>query len=382
MKFNIELLKYLLLILLGIYSFFLPTSYLKTFHLISYVGILGLGIYFFIKNIKNHKLDLQSILSIIISIILFIVIKKFPNIYLNILPITIGLYILIIGIAKLMSLFIYKELPESKIFLIISTFLHLSFAFLFILFPKRSLESCTILAGLYLISNGIEKIYNHYSNKYSYITKAPSILLSIKPYRTLLKLKGRKFTNTNDLSDIEVLIHVRRTRRGIFGHADLVYKGFVYSYGNYDNSTYKIFDAIGEGVLFKTERNKYIEFCKSYGKTLFCFGLKLNEIEARELDERFNKIMDNTHIWDKKNITNNTYGDQLNKNLDITFYKFNEGYYQNYFFLNYNCVKYIEEVISPQLFDFTTIKTPGILYSYLENERTKKDSKIKYKNIY
>lgn len=382
-KHDFEILKYILLIIIGIYSLLMPNDYLNTFHVISYIGSLLFSIYFFIKSIKKNTFDIQAILSIIITILLFIVIKKYPNIYLAILPIALGLYILIIGIAKLFSLFIYKKLPESKIYHVFSTSLHLIFALLFILFPNRSLKGCTLLMGFYLIINGIEKIYNHYSEgKYSNIARAPSILLSIKPYRALLKLKSQKFTNCNNLSDVEVLIHVRHTKRGIFGHADLVYNGYVYSYGNYDNSTYKILDAIGDGVLFKTKRSKYIEFCKDYGKTLFCFGLKLNESEQKALDERFVNIMKNTYEWDKKNIIEGTYVDKLNHTLDITFFKFNEGYRQNYFFLNYNCVKFIEEVISPDIVDFRTIKTPGILYSYLENERTKKNSKILYKNIY
>lgn len=382
-KFNLHILKYFILIIIGIYSMVLPSNYLKTFHLFSYLSILILGFYFLFKNIRNKTLDIQAIINILISVLLCIIIKQFPNVYLTLLPIILGIYIFLIGLAKLLTLFIYKKLPESKVSLIISTILHLAFSLLFIIFPKKSIKGCTILMGLYLIISSIEKIYNYYSeHNYLQIIKLPSLLISTRPYRTFLKLKGKKFTNTNKLSDVEVLIHVRSTKRGMFGHADIVYRGYAYSYGNYDNSTYKILDAIGDGVLLKAKRNEYIDFCKKQGKTLFCFGLKLNEKEMMELDERFNKIMKNTYQWDKKNIIKETYVDKLAKSIDVDFYKFNDGYHQNYFFLNYNCVKYIEEVISPNILDFSSIKTPGILYNYLETERHKKNSSVVYRNIY
>lgn len=381
-KINLQVLKYILLIIIGIYCLLLPTAYLQTFHIFSYLSVLILAFYFLFKNIQEKKIDIQAIINIIVSVVLFIIIKQFPNIYITLLPIILGIYIFLIGLVKLLTLFIYKKLPESRLNLIVSTVLHLTFSFLFIVFPTKSIKGITILIGLYLIILGIEKIYNYYSqNNYLNILKLPSILISTRPYRTFLKLKGKKFTNTKNLSDVEVLIHVRDSRRGMFGHADLIYRGYVYSYGNYDNSTYKIFDAIGEGVLFKANKEQYINFCKKHGKTLFCFGLKLNEKEMNELDNRFNKIMNNTYEWDKENIVKGSYAEKLNKNVDIRFYKFNEGYYQNYFFLNYNCVKYIEEVISPEILDFSSITTPGILYNYLENERHKKNSSVAYRNI-
>lgn len=378
----IDIIKYLSLILIGGYLLILPTNFLETFHLIAYISVIIIGIYFFIKNIIRKKIDLYSILSIITSILLFIFIKKYPLIFLTVMPIIVGIYILIIGLAKLFTFFIYKNLPESRVYLLFSTIIHLTYSLLFIFFPKNSLKGCTILIGLYLITNGIEKIHNLINNTNSYLTQMPSIYLTVKPYLNFLKIKNTNIKNDENISDVEVLFHVRHSKRGVFGHADLIYKGYIYSYGNYDQNTFKIFDAIGEGVLFKTERNKYIEFCKKNNKTLFCFGLNLTKKELEDLDIRFKNIINNTYEWDKTNLVDKSYGEYLSKNLNIQFYKFNNGYYKNYFFLNYNCVKFIEEVISPKKIDYTNIMTPGILYSYLEDELNKKNSKIKYKNIY
>ena len=100
------------------------------------------------------------------------------------------------------------------------------------------------------------------------------------------------------------------------------------------------------------------------------------------MEKRFKAIMENTYIFEKNKISKNSYIYNLNKNINANFYKFKNGYYKNYFFLNYNCVKFIEEIISPELLDFTSIKTPGTLYTHLEEAYVKQNSKIIRKIIY
>ena len=92
--------------------------------------------------------------------------------------------------------------------------------------------------------------------------------------------------------------------------------------------------------------------------------------------------MNNTYIFEKEKIVKDSYIDKLNKNAEVNFYKFKSGHYKKYFFLNYNCTKFIEEVISPELLDFVSFKTPGTLYSNLEEAYQKENSKVVRKIIY
>ena len=92
--------------------------------------------------------------------------------------------------------------------------------------------------------------------------------------------------------------------------------------------------------------------------------------------------MNNTYIFEKNMVVKDSYIDKLSQNANTTFYKFKDGYYKNYFFLNYNCVKFIEEIISPNLLDFTSIETPGTLYTYLEEKYNQKDDKVIKKILY
>ena len=71
------------------------------------------------------------------------------------------------------------------------------------------------------------------------------------------------------------------------GHADLCYKGKIYSYGCYDESSKKLFNSIGDGTLFEIKgKEKYIKFCNiNSDKTIFCFGLTLTDEQKIKVDE-------------------------------------------------------------------------------------------------
>jgi len=384
-KINVILIKILLLIIVGILAIITPTDKINYFHLFLYFEMTLYGIIQIAIFLKRKSFSYFNLIFVLINLLMSLLIILVPAIYIKILPIIIGIYILIIGIARLMTIFIYHKLPESKINILINSMIHFTFSFILIFYSSNNLKNITTIIGIYLILLGLSYIPkgSHHKNNIK-IVQIPTIFQSLKPYNDFINIDFEHYNNqdSNIEVDIEILIHVRKNQRGVFGHADFIYKGNVYSYGNYDVSTYKFSDAIGEGVLVKADKENYIKYCKSYGKSLFSFGIKLNNEEKKQLDERFKKIMENTYIFEKDKVVKDSYIDKLSQNANTTFYKFKDGYYKNYFFLNYNCVKFIEEIISPDLLDFTSIKTPGTLYTHLEENYNEKDSKIVRKIIY
>jgi len=384
-KINYIILKISLLIAIGIIALIIPTNYINVFHSTLYFSMLIYSIIQIIISIKRKTFSYFNLLFSIINLILIILIIIYPIFYIKLIPIVIGTYILIIGLARLMTIFIYQNIPESKINILINSLVHLTFSIVLFINPTTNIKSFTFILGIYLILLGISYIPKGSHQKGNIkIVQIPTILQSLKPYHDFIKIDFNNYNNqdTNIEVDLEVLIHVRKNKRGVFGHADLIYNNKVYSYGNYDIKSYKLLDAIGDGVLVEADKKQYINYCKSYGKTLFSFGIKLNENEKQEMEKRFKAIMENTYIFEKNKISKNSYIYNLNKNINANFYKFKNGYYKNYFFLNYNCVKFIEEIISPELLDFTSIKTPGTLYTHLEEAYVKQNSKIIRKIIY
>lgn len=389
MKKNIKknkfiIIKICLLIMTGALFLITPKEYIKNLHLAIYISMIIYGSIQIISSIKRHNFSYFNLIFVIINLFMLITIVFTNNLYQKIFPLIIGIYILIIGIAHLLTLFIYQKLPESKVNILINSLIHLFFSTIIIFHFKNNLWNLNIIIGLYLIFLGISYIPkgSHSKNNIK-IVQIPTIFQSLRPYNDFINLANEElYSNNNDNTDIEILIHVRRNKRGVFGHADFIYQGYVFSYGNYDVNSYKFFDAIGDGLLVKADKENYIKYCKSYGKSLFSFGLKLSKDEKEQLDKRVKKIMENTYIFTKDKIKKDSYIDKLSQNAETTFYKFNSGYYKNYFFLNYNCVKFIEEVISPELLDFTSIKTPGTLYTYLEEQLSNENSKVISKKIY
>lgn len=387
MKKNIDFsfIKILLLIIIGIIAIITPKDKINFFHLVLYFEMALYGSFQIITFLKRNHFSYFNLIFVLINLSMSVLIIFKPNLYIKILPFIIAIYIFLIGISRVMTLFIYSKIPESKINILINSIIHFSFSFIIIFYSNNDLKTLTTIIGIYLILLGISYIPkgSHSKNNIK-IVQIPTIFQALKPYSDFINIDPNNYNNEDsDIKvDIEILIHVRNNRRGVFGHADFVYDNHVYSYGNYDINTYKLTDAIGEGVLIEADKENYIKYCKSYGKSLFSFGIILNKNEKKQLDERFKKVMENTYIFKKDEVAKDSYIDKLDKNVTATFYKFKDGHYKNYFFLNYNCVKFIEEIVSPNLLDFTSIKTPGTLYTYLEEIYNQKDSKIVKKILY
>lgn len=387
MKKNINyiIVKICLLIIIGLLGIITPTKYINLFHILIYFSMFIYGTIQIIISIKRKSFSYFNLIFVILNFLLTISIIIYPNFYIKLIPIVIGIYILLIGLARLMTIFIYNNIPESKINILINSLIHFTFSIILFIKPTTNIKSFTFVLGIYFILLGLSYIPKGSHDKDNIkIVQIPVIFQSLRPYNDFIKIDFEHYNNENsDINvDIEVLIHVRKNKRGVFGHSDIVYNNKVYSYGNYDVNTYKLNDAIGEGVLVECDKNQYINYCKSYGKSLFSFGIKLTKEEKIEVDKRFKELINKTYIFKKEDIVKGSYIDKLNQNTDVNFYKFKTGYYKNYFFLNYNCVKFIEEMISPELLDFTSIRTPGTLYTYLEEEYQKEDSKVIRKIIY
>ena len=92
--------------------------------------------------------------------------------------------------------------------------------------------------------------------------------------------------------DLEIFIHTSESSFFLaMGHVDICYQGQVISYGSYDPHSERLFGTIGDGVLFKANREKYIELCKRESqKTLFAYGLSLSEQQKKAIEERLREM--------------------------------------------------------------------------------------------
>ena len=201
--------------------------------------LIIISLYQIIKAKKNKQKNIEAeIACFILTIMLILLVINF-NVYINTLSIIIFIYILGIGIIKFISIFIYDSLPISKKRIVLLSIFDELIAIIFLILIHQNNHNFSYITGLYFAIQCFKNLYYYHNNKQNInIFKIPSLILSTKPYRDFLKISNKYLHNNEDKCQVEILIHVKNTRRGLFGHTDLIYNGNIYSYGNYDKNSY------------------------------------------------------------------------------------------------------------------------------------------------
>ncbi|MCL2077269.1 MAG: DUF308 domain-containing protein [Oscillospiraceae bacterium] len=189
-------------------------------------------------------------------------------------------------------------------------------------------------------------------------------------------------------AEIELLIHVSSRGAGRMGHCDLITDGKVYSYGNYDISSSKLFRIYGDGVLFKADKEKYIEYSvEEENKIVICYGLRLNPNQVELIKNEIKLLEEQTYEWKPPALEDlENKGDGKSKiksrvkterrlrmwqSTDSKCYKFKTGRFKNYFVLSTNCVLLADSVLGKagtDLIKINGIITPGSYFDYLQNQ--------------
>lgn len=190
--------------------------------------------------------------------------------------------------------------------------------------------------------------------------------------------------------DLEVLVHTSdQNLFGMIGHVDICYQGKVISYGSYDVFSERLFGTIGDGVLFKVDKDAYIELCKQESKkTLFGYGLYLTDEQKIAVEKRLAEIDDLLEMWnppaDLKD-DDYTYAYKLKHGLRAQLYKFKTSQFKTYFILSTNCCLLADSIIGQAgtaILDMRGIITPGTYQSYLQYEFESANDLVVAQNIY
>lgn len=362
---------------------------------------------------KNRSKGIKLIIRII-NVLLCIIAYIFNEYSIAIVPIIFSIYSLINSFANLFNFFLLKyNKLRGEFRLLFLGLIYLTLGIIILFEPLIHLDIVLKILGIYSLSLGITFIFDYLEmNNYNKFIKIrislPSIIEAFIPLSVLQgfnkminnKEEVKYIHKKNDENpDLEIFIHVTENGYGRLGHLDICYNNEIISFGNYDISSYKLHEIIGNGILFTTKnKKKYIEFCiKDNNKTLFVFGLKLKEEEKVKIESNINKIKGQLKPWNppykeaklkNKVMKKNEYRDyasRLYKYTKANFYKFKMGKYKVFFVLGNNCVSLANKIISSALkdsFKFYGIITPGTYYDYLEREFMKKDSIVVSKKIY
>lgn len=384
--------------------------YTKTINLFVYIFIIY-GISKLINFLLNKKIvrNKQVLIGILVHIILGIIMLFFPKLPLAIIPIIFSMYLLFNSVVKFITYITLKELNLKLRFqyLFFSMFF-LLFSIVFLVYPLEKLNLFLTIISIYCILLGVSKIIEfvidlltdkfkiRIKNKIkitlpvffeAFIPQAG--LKNVNKYLEYLISKEKKY---KDDSDLKIFIHLSKYGFNQFGHMDIMFDGKIYSYGNYDKSSQKLFTMLGDGVLFNLKnKEKYIKFCiESSRKTIVEYGIKLTSRQKEKLKKELNNIMKDCYEWqplirtDKEN-KHSDYASRLYKATKAKFYKFKNSKYKTYFVLGINCTYFADMLLRNSVFEILKlvgIISPGTYFEYLEENYRKKNSKVISKRVY
>lgn len=361
---------------------------------------------------KSTKLSLWRAMG---NTIFAVVALYFINISLAVVTMIFALYLLFNGIIKLVSYALLKinQVPGGLKTLfagVITSGLGITMFFS----PLLHLDTMLYIVGGYSVLLGISYLIDYIDGATDDINvkrikiPLPTIIEALIPFSILQKINKIVSNENKNMKpklkeydgpvDMEIFIHVSEKGMGKFGHVDLCYNGEVISYGNYDADTRKFHEVFGAGVVFKTDRKKYIKFCIEHSsKTLFGFGIKLTAKQNEKVQKELARIQENLVEWKppyviaKENheiIKKDEYKDyssMLYKSTKAKFYKFKKTKYKAYFVLGTNCGTLADKIINSSgadILNMNGIVTPGTYYDFLEREYLKKGSCVVRKRIY
>lgn len=385
------------------------SMYTKVVNLFVYIFIIY-GISKLINFLLNRKIirNGQNIFSVILNILFGIIMLLFPKIPLSILPIFFSIYLFFNSLVKFINYYILKGINlKSRYSSLFFSIFFLIFSSVFLFYPIERLNIFIMIIGIYCLMLGVNKIFEFIidllSEKFKLKIRRklkitlPAFFEAFIPSGALNSINKNKTKEQiiDEKYDLHVFIHLSKYGFNKFGHMDIMFEDKIYSYGNYDPSSLKFFETIGDGVLFiiKNQKLKYIDFCiETSKKTIVEYGINLTEEEKNKIRNKLNRIMEDTYSWepnaqkDKRHKSKyKEYASKLYVRTKADFYKFKTSKYKKYFVLGVNCSYFVDYLLKNYVFEvlkLVGIISPGTYYEFLEENYRKKNSKVVSKNIY
>lgn len=386
-----------------------------------HAGLFFLALYELSMTFFRKKKSSESVIALVGKAVLFGILASLDlavQIPLYFAAIFVGIYQLFTALINFITFYLYrKDGVQPRIrYLIDGIWLSLlGSASLFV--SGTQLVVQTIVIGGYLILYGLtnlrdgflfEEAIEQQSLKRHVRLTLPLFLAALVPRMTLENINNYLADNKDQTAQsvynsqknitetpiLEIFVHVGEEGFGAVGHVDLSYKGQVYGYGSYDVLSERLGGAIGDGVLFKAERQAYVDFCNQEGMTMLGYQLSLRPEQEEAIEARLAEIDNLLLPWnpspEKVSKTADgqaieMYAYRMKEAIHAELFKFRKSKFKTYFVLSTNCVLLADSVIGQAGTDILGMRgfiAPGTYQSYLDQEFEKPHSLVVAKNIY
>lgn len=213
---------------------------------------------------------------------------------------------------------------------------------------------------------------------------------------SLLLLPNKTKKQTEDLI---IFIHTREGLITGMGHVDISIDNVVYSYGNYDDSTWKFGGFFADGVLVEMNNKSHIKQALGVEKKiLMAYGLSLTPDHKNAVKNKLKELQSDMIPWgslaqrcEKGEIKGkpsdyNDTSSQLYNNSKARFFKFKHGNpFKTYYAMGTNCVKLADTLVGKSGIDLLKVNgiiTPGTYLDYLDRLYERNDSIVISRTLY
>lgn len=372
--------------------------------------------------IFRHKLKQQQSFKVTLfksSILVLLSIGTwFETITITLVVILCALYQLFLALMHAITYWLYKKdnTPKRLRYLRGAIF-YTVLAIPALFSPIINTDAQFFVLGIYLFNLGVTRLmdgilFNRQTStlKRRIRVSLPIVLVALVPSGVLAKINAyltdhkevvvedafNQTKNPDAITEIEVLVHTS-DKRGLFGamgHVDIAYDGKVYSYGNYDVLSERLFGSVGDGILFSVPKEEYINMClNEEDKTLFAYGLNLTTEQQKSFEDELKRLMSLTvpfvpssePIVEKDGTKVPMYLSYLKTDLKADVYKFTSSKFKTYFVLSTNCVLLADTLLGKTGTDIVSVKgfiAPGTYQEYLDREYERPNSNVITRKVY
>lgn len=381
--------------------------------LVIYFIFVGVSNLFFRFLVKKNRISLSSAFFHVLVGLVVGFLNRASNLPVNIVIIILGCYQLCTAAVYGITYLLYRQNKLKGGFrYFFDTVLYGGIGLTTIFSPSTDGRLQFLIVGIYLILLGFSNVRDGAFFNTDLEQKQlwrririnlPVIIAAFFPAEQLNRfnhlLQGEKrgyqkvysrIQNDQKSVDLEVLVHTSdQNLFGMIGHVDICYQGKVISYGSYDVFSERLFGTIGDGVLFKVDKDAYIDLCKEESKkTFFGYGLSLTDAQKRAVEKRLAEIDELLAVWNPSaELKNNdhTYAYKLRYELGADLYKFKTSRFKTYFVLSTNCCLLADSIIGQAgtaILDMRGIIAPGTYQSYLQYEFESANDLVVARSIY
>lgn len=376
--------------------------------LILFILSIGSSIYAIIQIIgviiNHHRKISHPLLESGFHLLFATFIQYQTPLILKSITIVFGLYILTMSILHFINYFIYHTYQmKGKLGIFLQGVITLIFAILLIWKPTSNMKYAEIVIGIYMIFYGLTYLIDFIrailpvaiTNRMKERVKVtlPILFTAFLPKKLLSSINKMleiehdtddfNAVKTSQEPDIEVIIHLAKDGTASMGHVEVAFENKVYSYGNYNLHSRRLFDAVGDGIVCIADEKSYIQYAiEKKNRYLVVFGIKLTKDQKEKVRQRINRLITidtedyypDLQLYDMGLLEPGDYHDMssdLYRVANAKFKRITSGKHKKFFVMKTNCVMVVDYILGSLgkgVISINGIITPGTYYDYLNKE--------------